>query len=94
MKQRNPWMKRLSELYYGQVESTLLLPIMELCGDRRILIENHKGVREYGPNKISVCVRYGMLVICGEGMRLCRMHGPQLVILGRIDGISLVRGKL
>lgn len=93
MKQQNTWRRKLSEFYYGQFESAPLLPIMELCGDRRILLENHKGVKEYGKNRISICVRYGMLVICGEGLRLCRMHGQQLVIMGRIDNISVVRGN-
>lgn len=91
MKQRNPWTKKLSALYYDQVDTAPLQPILELCGERRLLIENHKGVKEYGQNKITVCVRYGVLTICGEGMRLCRMHGPQLVILGRIDQITVVR---
>lgn len=73
-----------------------LLPgqsVVELAGDRRVLIENHRGVTEYGQGKISVRVRYGLVVVCGCGMELSRMTREQLVITGRIDGITLHRGK-
>jgi sporulation protein YqfC len=73
-----------------------LLPgqsVVELAGDRRVLIENHRGVTEYGQGKISVRVRYGLVVVCGCGLELSRMTREQLVITGRIDGITLHRGK-
>ena len=73
-----------------------LLPgqsVVELAGDRRVLIENHRGVTEYGQGKISVRVRYGLVVVCGCGLELSRMTREQLVITGQIDGITLHRGK-
>lgn len=73
-----------------------LLPgqsVVELAGDRRVLIENHRGVTEYGQGKISVRVRYGLVVVCGCGLELSRMTREQLVITGRIDSITLHRGK-
>lgn len=68
-------------------------PVAELLGDRRILIEHHKGVSQYGQDKITVRVRYGTLVICGSGLELGSMTKEQLVITGRIDGIMVCRGK-
>ena len=68
-------------------------PVAELLGDRRILIEHHKGVSQYGQDKITVRVRYGSLVICGSGLELGSMTKEQLVITGRIDGIMVCRGK-
>ena len=67
--------------------------VVELAGDRRVLIENHRGVTEYGQGKISVRVRYGIVVVCGCGLELSRMTREQLVITGRIDGVTLHRGK-
>lgn len=68
-------------------------PLVELCADRRVLIENHGGVTEYGTEKIAVSVRFGYVTVCGAGLKLCRMTAQQLVITGRIDEIRLIRGK-
>lgn len=67
--------------------------VVELAGDRRVLIENHKGVSQYGRDKITVRVRYGTLMVCGCGLELGRMTKEQLVITGRIDGVMVYRGK-
>lgn len=93
MKQRSKWKQQLATSWMMDSETLPLQPILELCGERRVLIENHSGVREYGPEKISVGVRYGQVEIVGKNLRLCRMQGPQLVILGRIDTITVVRRK-
>ena len=68
------------------------LPIVEIAGDGRALIENHLGIREYEENHICVAVKYGMLHVEGSGLELAMMSGQQLVIVGRIDKIMLERG--
>lgn len=66
-------------------------PIVELAGDRRVLIENHFGVKEYGRSRITVKVSYGQVSITGEQLEILRMTREQLVICGRICGITLQR---
>ncbi len=66
-------------------------PIVEIAGDRRVLIENHFGVKEYSRERIGVKMRYGLLAVCGCGLELTRMTGEQLVISGRIDCVSIQR---
>lgn len=66
-------------------------PIVEIAGDRRVLIENHLGVKAYGRDKIVVKVKYGAVCICGCGLELMRMTREQLVIRGRIEAVSLQR---
>lgn len=91
MKRSHSFLQRLSE------DTSLLSvpmpgqPIVELAGDHRVLIENHKGVKAYGREKIIVRMRYGFLIVCGCGLELQRMSREQLVIRGRIDGVSLQR---
>ncbi len=67
------------------------LPIVEIAGDRRILIENHFGVWEYGRDKISVKVKYGLVTIYGSCLELRQMTKDQLVISGKICSVTLVR---
>lgn len=66
-------------------------PLVELSGDNRVLIENHRGVMEYSPNRIGIRVRYGQVRICGYALELSHMTRDRLVISGRIDSIILCR---
>lgn len=65
------------------------LPIVELAGNRRVLIENHRGVREYSRERIGVKVKTGLVVVCGQGLELSRMTKQLLVIQGTIEGVRL-----
>lgn len=69
------------------------LPLVEIAGDSRVLVENHSGVTSYSCAEIRVKVRFGLLCICGNSLRLAKMTRNQLVITGRIDSISLQRGR-
>ena len=68
-------------------------PIIEIAGDRRVLIENHQGVAAYGREKILVHVKFGSVCICGCNLEMLRMTREQLVICGRIDSVALQRRR-
>ena len=68
------------------------LPLVEIYGQERVLIENHQGVTQYGRESICIKVRFGQIRISGCELELARMTKGQLVITGRIDGVSLFRG--
>lgn len=65
--------------------------ILELMGDSRVLIEQHRGVTQYSREKIGVKVRFGVVCICGCELELIHMTKEQLVIRGRIDAITIQR---
>ena len=68
------------------------MPLVEILGTQRVLIENHKAVTMYSCREIRVKVSYGQLNICGTGLELARMSKQQLVITGQIETLSLCRG--
>ena len=68
-------------------------PIIEIAGDRRILIENHLGVAAYGSERILINVKFGIVCVCGCRLEMIHMTKEQLVICGRIDSIVLQRGR-
>lgn len=68
-------------------------PLVELAGERRVIIENHCGVIGYGCNEICVKVRFGHILINGKGLELVRMSKEQLVVMGVIDSVRLCRGE-
>lgn len=65
--------------------------LVEIAGENRVLIEQHRGIREYSPERIGVRVRYGMIEIYGSGLELRCMSKEQLIICGRIDSVTLRR---
>lgn len=68
------------------------IPLIEVLGDRRVLIEHHKGIKEYGCQMIRVQVSYGQVCVAGEDLLLSKMVKGQLVISGSIREIRLLRG--
>lgn len=67
--------------------------LLELTGDRQVLIENHRGVTQYSRERIGVKVSYGELLVCGCGLELARMSQGQLVVSGAVDSIQLCRRR-
>lgn len=93
MKQRRAWIERLADAADLQGENFPGQPLVELYADRRLLIEHHCGVTEYGRERIQVRMKYGCLSVCGRCLELARMTGDQLVITGLIDSVNLIRGR-
>lgn len=61
-----------------------------ITGNRRILIENHKGLMEYGENQIEVNCGKTILKIRGEELFIRAMNSQELLITGTIFGIDYI----
>lgn len=91
MVQKKHWVQRITEAAELHGEALPGVPLVEIAGDNRVLIECHGGVTEYGPEKICVKVRYGHVSILGCGLELAVMNRERLVICGQIHGVQLNR---
>jgi len=67
------------------------LPLVELAGTDRVLIENHMGVLSYSLEEIEIKVTYGKLSVTGSNLKLMQMNREQMVINGKIEKINLYR---
>lgn len=94
MKNRDSWMQRLTEGMELEQEPLPGRTIIEICGDNRVLIENHRGVQSYGREEICVGTSFGRVGIRGCGLELGKMTRQQLVIRGRIECVCLKRGAI
>lgn len=85
--------RRLEKL--GEMNDGVLpgIPLVEISGDRRVLIEHHRGVIAYGCCEICVRVKYGTVSVTGTGLNLVRMTKDQLVICGCIESVRLLRTR-
>jgi sporulation protein YqfC len=91
MKRSGSWMERLAEGMDMNDTPMPGLPLVEVCGERRVLIENHRGVSRYGSEMICVRVSFGEVAVRGCNLELAKMTRGQLVILGRIDSVTMIR---
>lgn len=94
MAAKNSVIQRLLEQADLQEEALPREPIVELLGDGRVLIENHRGVTEYCTEKIQARVSFGGINVVGRNLRLRQMTAEKLVIYGTIDAIEVLRGRL
>lgn len=92
VKNRGSWMQRLTETMELEQETLPGRSIIEICGDDRVLIENHRGVRAYGTEEIRIRTTFGCVSIQGACLELGKMSRQQLVIRGKIDHVCLNRG--
>ena len=91
MKQRASLIRRITEEVGKSSQPLPGIPIVELAGDRRVLIENHRGVTEYSSETICVAVSFGHILVKGSCLEICRMTAHQMVICGSVERISLER---
>lgn len=66
--------------------------LVEIIDNCRVLIENHRGVTEYGETMIRVRVKFGSICVSGCRLELSRMTKGQLIISGCIESVVLTRG--
>lgn len=85
------WVQRLADTADLAGEPLPGVPVVELAGENRVLIEGHRGVSQYSREQITVKVRYGCVCIVGCGLELSRMSKEQLIVTGRIDAVKLIR---
>ena len=68
------------------------MPIIEISGEHRVLVEHHQGVVSYGDDEICVKVNYGMVRVRGSQLNLSCMTREKLMIIGCIDDVKLMSG--
>lgn len=90
MKQKGRILNRLTERADLPGEPLPRVPLVEITGQFRVLVENHQGVCEYSTHQIQIQVSYGTVCVCGDKLELAHMSPAQLVISGQIDSVKLI----
>lgn len=74
----------------GKREAISKLPLVEIVGQTRVLIENHRGVIGYSSDEIQIKVSYGKLSVTGSCLTFMQISKEQLVITGKISAVALI----
>lgn len=85
---RRRYLQRFSDGINLPTEPAPGIPLVELFGDFRVLIERHQGVVAYDSNQIRIRVRNGQISVCGTELSIAQMTKIHLVICGKIRSVS------
>ena len=79
--------------YNLQTEFLPGLPLAEILGNNRVIIENHCGIKEYSNANIRVGIKNGVYMISGSNLKIARITNTSLVVTGTIEAIRFCGGK-
>ena len=89
MKDRSLYFSKLSEWTQLPGELPPGKTLVEIFGNKRVLIEQHRGLLCYSNSNILVKSGDGSICIEGENLKISCMSSYQLVICGIIHNISV-----
>ena len=88
-KRRGPGLlERTAQLFDLPADVVAGVPRLEL-GQGELRMENHRGILAYGTEEILVSAGSYVVRVKGEGLELRSMNGVELLITGRVRGVSL-----
>lgn len=92
MERNKRFLRQLTDAADLQDEALPGIPLVEIAGNTRVLVEHHRGVTEYSTQTVSLKVRFGSICITGCDLVITRMTKDQMVINGLIEGVTFFRG--
>ncbi len=90
MARKSNVLKKAADFFDIPGEIITGLPIIEIHGMGKIRIENHKGLIEYGSDKIEINGGKAIIRITGSGLKIRAMNADVLVISGDIFGLEFI----
>ena len=78
----------LSEWFELPEEIMLDLPRIEILGNDRIHIENHRGIIEYTQTCVRVNTNAGVIRITGGALNVRNIGSEEIIVLGSIEAIE------
>jgi len=89
-KKRTNFLDRIADKFDIPSDALLDHPRVTVIGGGRVLVENHKGLTDYGTEEITVAGRGLMLKINGSELELRAMNMDALLITGNIFKLEFV----
>lgn len=94
-KEDNSQKKKLREKFIEVLELPkeliLDLPKLTIIGNGDMMIENYKGVMEYGSARIRINTGLGVIKITGEGLLIKEITSEDIIVSGEIHALEFVK---
>ena len=78
-----------SERWNLPTEATAGVSRLELVGNTRLSLENHRGVGAFGPGRMELLTPDGVIEVRGERLTLLTMNRRELVVGGVVHSLAL-----
>lgn len=78
----------VSEMFELPKDIILNLPRISMVGNSQMLVENHRGVIEYTPQRIRINSTIGVIRVEGEDMDLKNIAADDVMITGLIKHVE------
>jgi sporulation protein YqfC len=86
--------KRLADALELQHDVALNLPVLHLTGSERLLMENHRGLLEYGRGKIRIASTAGVVEIEGQDLAIKSVGRDEVLVTGGIERVVINRSAV
>jgi sporulation protein YqfC len=80
--------RRLADLLEIPEDIVLDLPRVTLVGNLQLVMENHRGIVEYGPERVRLALAQGELVVSGSDLALVSLSEEEIIVEGQISRIE------
>lgn len=80
----------VSELFELPKEIVLNLPKLTMIGNNQMLVENHKGIIEYTPQRVRMNSTIGVIRVQGNNINLKNIATEDIMITGDIKNIEFI----
>lgn len=84
------WEAGLANLFDIPQDVALDLPRITMLGNTQLLVENHKGIVEYTPERVRLKLTLGELEIGGTAMTLSNLRAEQMLVEGTISWVKYI----
>lgn len=67
----------------------LIMPHIELCADKRGIVEGCKGILSFSNEKIGLNCKTHTVLFTGENLSLCELCDGKITVTGKISCVSI-----
>jgi len=85
---REDFLERAADMLDLPGEVVAGMPRITITGGCRVLVENHRGILEYGQERITVNGGRMVLTVCGGGLEIRSLNTNELLITGRLRSME------
>lgn len=86
---RRGFAEKLAQVFDLPADAVAGMPLVELCGDKQLRVENHRGILAYDPREIHIGGGKIAIRVKGLDLELKVMNAGELLITGQIFSVSL-----
>jgi len=81
--------QELSEILELPLDVSLDLPKVTIVGDLGVIIQNHRGLIQYSPEKIVIGVGKGQIAILGRSLQIEEVSKEDMIVRGSLGSVQM-----